>query len=467
MNIFKGRSPVFWLAVAAVFFIGVSLAMYGISAAELLPGLTWGKGFWHFAIDSSDFYGEAVRLAQRLQAGEWYALWTRLVTPDGMEHGFWYSNWHVRLYALSFLVFGQSPVAAIPLNALVYLLVLVVVYSTGMRLWGARTGFWSAAIVACWPSALLHMTQMLKDPFFILGQLLFVYGLVLLAGGSSHRQDIAWGCASAITGLLLILSVRPNSVILNWVMWVFISLFVICQAVFIRGTSRIFRPVAALLSLMIITGISHEWLPIFPGRPASSASLQEAGSIQPRDVGDAQQSVSRERKQRLMDSLATSVQHQRVGWFESQSGESLTNIDAEVQFNSLGSLVGYLPKALQIGLMAPFPSMWFTEGRRVGRIGRLVAGLETGVMYVVLFFAGICVFKEYRRPELWMLVFFTLTGMLSLGLMVPNVGVLFRARYVFWFAILIPAVHVATELVLSRARRPHGVLGKSVWTRRP
>jgi len=115
-----------------------------------------------------------------------------------------------------------------------------------------------------------------------------------------------------------------------------------------------------------------------------------------------------------------------------------SNIDSGVRFDSAGDLLGYVPRAAEIGLFAPFPRMWFEVGT-VGRMARIVAGIETLVMYLFYIPAAVCVWKQRRNLKMWLVLLFALTSMIGLGFVVANAGALFRLRYVFWMMMIVLA----------------------------
>lgn len=62
-----------------------------------------------------------------------------------------------------------------------------------------------------------------------------------------------------------------------------------------------------------------------------------------------------------------------------------SNIDADMRFSSAKDVLVYLPRAAQVGVLAPFPNMWFTDGAsKASRMFRLIAAAETLAMYIAL-----------------------------------------------------------------------------------
>ncbi|HYG82789.1 MAG TPA: glycosyltransferase family 39 protein, partial [Pyrinomonadaceae bacterium] len=142
-----------------------------------------------FAIDSSSYRKEATRLADSLWRGE-FKRWRNSS-----------SQFHVKLYSLSFATFGRvlgpNILSAEPLNLVYYLLILGLVFALGREVFDRRAGLLAAAAVAVWPSFLLHTTQMLRDPLFIVAMLSLV---ILLAMWLTREFTPARGLAAGAAG---------------------------------------------------------------------------------------------------------------------------------------------------------------------------------------------------------------------------------------------------------------------------
>ena len=55
---------------------------------------------------------------------------------------------------------------------------------------------------------------------------------------------------------------------------------------------------------------------------------------------------------------------------------ALSAVDPILQFEGFVDAIAYLPRALQVSFLSPFPINWIEEGLETGRIGRLLSGLE-------------------------------------------------------------------------------------------
>ena len=159
-----------YLIAAAVFHLFFTLTIYLIGRFALLPSMfdVNGTGIF-FATDSFVYRAESISL-------------TGILTRDGVAA--WLATpapFHVRAYSLSFAAFGPvlgfNVLSAEPLNLLCYLATLILIFKLGQEVFDRRVGLAAAALVALWPSLLLHTTQLLKDPLFITAML----GLVLVS----------------------------------------------------------------------------------------------------------------------------------------------------------------------------------------------------------------------------------------------------------------------------------------------
>jgi len=125
---------------------------------------------------------------------------------------------------------------------------------------------------------------------------------------------------------------------------------------------------------------------------------------------------------------------------------TISNIDAEVQMESWGDVIRYLPRAAEIGLFAPFPGMWVAPGAMVGRSGRMISGFETLMVYVVMLLGLWGLWKQRDQLAIWFLATTAVLSVILLGLVTTNVGALYRMRYPFWMLLIIVGVDGASRL---------------------
>jgi len=141
-------------------------------------------------------------------------------------------------------------------------------------------------------------------------------------------------------------------------------------------------------------------------------------------------------------------------------------MDAQKEILQPFDLITYLPRALLVGFLAPFPQQWFDTSGSTGAM-RLFAGVEMAVSYLLLIglvlrawrairlFGPIgCVRLAIRRMPLggWFLLVYGLVMGAGVSLVMANMGTLFRIRLLFWLPLLI-LVAAADPLGSSRWRQ--------------
>jgi len=115
-----------------------------------------------------------------------------------------------------------------------------------------------------------------------------------------------------------------------------------------------------------------------------------------------------------------------------------SSIDRGVKFKNVQDIIDYIPRALQIGFLAPFPDSWLDSGKQTGRIGRIISGAETLMLYFLLL--GSIFFI------LLVALVLSVVTILLLGLVVNNIGALYRMRTGFLMPFYIMGVYGLYEL---------------------
>ncbi len=366
-----------------------------------------------FAIDGNSYHQLAVNLVNEWKTNGFVA-WLEAKAPL-----------HSRLHSLSFMIFGwllgYNILGAEPLNLFYFLAILSCIYFLGRELFDEQTGLLAAAIVSVWPTFLMHSTQLIRDPLSILCLLALMLVLTMVLG-----RDFAWrvavliGIAGAILVTLFWLA-RGN-------MWNVVILAVAITVAMLAGRmirAKKFMRGNAFALLLIIAA-----LVVVPYQLESTTLPGVRPPVPTLTIPSTIQQMS----------------GRRAG-FRSYTSQA-SNIDADVQFNSTGDVVRYLPRAFVIGFFAPFPKMWVAAGS-FGRVPRLLSGLETLAMYFVYLAVGFGVWRERRNVTMWLLFLVATIGMLALGLVVVNAGALFRIRYAFWVMMIV----IAARGMLDRINR--------------
>ncbi|PIQ84452.1 MAG: hypothetical protein COV75_02235 [Candidatus Omnitrophica bacterium CG11_big_fil_rev_8_21_14_0_20_63_9] len=154
----------------------------------------------------------------------------------------------------------------------------------------------------------------------------------------------------------------------------------------------------------------------------------------------------------MWETTPEALQVRRDG-FVSSGGNSLMDIWAQI--STPQKMLVYLPRALLVGLLAPFPWQWFDMGASTGMM-RMFAGIDMMLLYGLWpwIIAGlVSIVRQRRAASLFPLVT-VLAIAFPIVLVVANYGTLFRLRLLF----LLPL------FVLATAADPRQVYGW-LWRR--
>lgn len=419
------------LVAAALLHLLVSTGVLIAGRYALLPDTFDKNGTAvSFASDGRQHREDATTLAQLLQQGE-FRVWFNSPYPL-----------HVKLYSISFGVLGPlmgfNVLGAEGFNLLCYLSILFFVYTLGTAAFERRAGLLAAAIVALWPTLLLHTTQFLKDPFFIAGMLALIEVMILLALDTyPWRRSAFYGAIGALLTAML-WKTRPDMAPV-----VAATVALGCALLIFRQAQlrQLLLPNLGAISLLIALGsVAILLLPAYRDRDhpgyhdnlvtPQASSLSSSGakpSVRWWQVG-ARVGIVRQR-------------------FVDMYPASNSQIDRDVLLAGNWDLIRYLPRAAAVGFLAPFPRMWCESGNSVGSGGRKLSGVETSLMYLVEALAVVGVWSGRRKLQVWLLLLISTMGAISLGLVIVNVGTLYRLRYAFLILLIILAAGGTTHLV--------------------
>jgi hypothetical protein len=421
------------LIAAAILHLSLAIAMQVAGRYRLFPNIFNSEGVGiSFAADSIAYlkYSDAlVHIFER----EGISAWLKFDLPL-----------HVKLYSLSYAVtgrvLGRTTLSVEPLNLFYYLLLLALVFALGREVFDRATGILAAVITGLWPSLLLHTTQLLRDPLFLITFLIIILTCISwLTRTYSWQGGLLWGIAGGVASALLWL-VRSQ-------MWEVILCAALLSTAFLL--IRQFRErrlvvgnligAAILCSIMIAAPVAGKAFNLYSypseqSRPAdsqkSSAGSETTAPADNRPASPASPTLP------PGSPLPARVGFLRHKFLLLYPGAG-SNIDTDVELNSLSDILLYLPRAIMIGLFAPFPNMWFVTGSQAGIEARLLSGLETLLIYLIEALAAFALWHRRAHLPSWLLLLISLTGLLALGLVVPNLAALYRMRYGFWLLLII------------------------------
>jgi hypothetical protein len=431
----RRKGPVSWsnplrlLIAAAILHLLVATAVFTLGRQALLSGTFDSNGIAvSFASDGVGHREDAATLGEILWSGNLHD-WFSAAYP-----------FHVKLYSICFAVFGAflgfNILAVEPLNLFYYVGILILVYKLGSEIFGSRAALIASGIVALWPSFVLHTTQLLKDPLFILGMLTLIFLMMrLLTRPCSWRKALLHSVVGASIAAVL-WKVRSD---MGAVLIASVLLGAVMLLLRQFQLSRVLASnLAGMALLIVLTAAAMLWLPAY--RDEENPRVKEAASraahirrgVKPKPVVRWWQ----------VPAKIGIVREQ----FAAKYPDARSNIETDVKLATNADLIRYLPRATEIGLLAPFPNMWFDMGSSVGSMGRMLSGLETLLMYAVEALGVVGLWQGRRQLSAWLLFSIAAMGTIALGLVMVNVGTLYRLRYLFLILLIILAAGGITHL---------------------
>lgn len=427
------------LFLAAGVHIAGTVAVFIIGRLQLLPSAFDRNGIAvGFARDGEGYLADAIELSSLIHSGN-FGAWFAASFPA-----------HTKIYSLAVAVFGPLTGANIlacePVNLICYLVIIYAIAKLGSELFQPRVGLLAALFVALWPTFLLHTTQPLKEPFFIAAFVTLILLLVRVIGSECDYRRAALSAFIGAGLLVFLWLIRPDFGVLYLATLMIAVILLFLKIIQTRKRALPFKWNIVALLVLLLTVVA---VPRLVGRywnPTPHPSLQQ------QTVENISTVRPPSRTARLSERIREGIAWSRYLFTRYDNPGS--TIDADVRLDSWQAVFGYLPRALVVGLAAPFPNMWLATGRQVGRAGRIVAGIETLVMYLFQVLTLVALWKNRASVQVWFLAVGAVVGVTALAVVFANVGALYRMRYVFWMILVILGTEGAMQLWSLRTRSP-------------
>ncbi len=452
------------------------------------PGLHAGNGLW-VGGDWVGFHRIAEELSEKIILKGWevWELRPERQSPAGIA-------------AVFYVIFAPHPWVLIPINAAVHAttgVLLVCMVQPLVR--KTRHALLCALPFVFFPSGLVWYAQIHKDGIFFLGISLCLYGWILMSRLETWTGRFAQVLPPLMYlfgGCFLIWVMRAYGVKLMQGMGFIVAVLLVPRFL-VGALQRCLRPSQAFFALLIVVA-----LPLSFGVFKDSAERGEVTLITNDMLGDvrsaetpnatseevrigsfAEKSRSEEvrigsfaEKSRSEEvrigsfaeksrNVVVELQWRKTEWLPSFLDNSFltlsvvrsgyagsvggSNIDADVRLRSALEFLPYLPRALQIGLTAPFPTSWFGQGSiRAATAMRAISAVEMVFVYATLLFLPYALWHWRKRIEVWMMFGFCIILILIYTYITPNIGSLYRSRY--GFLMLLLALGIAGAIALRQ-----------------
>jgi hypothetical protein len=438
---------------AAVVHVVLVLAITFLGKTQAAPNIFDANGIGvSFAVDSTSYRYEAEVMARLIQQGRLQDWWNFVSRYRAAAH--------VRFYSIPFALLGgfagYGILAAEPLNLFYYLAIVALTYGLAVEVFDRRVGMLAATAVALWPSLMLYSTQMLRDPLVIAAVLLLVLSLAICIRRSLPiLQGVAVGVLGSAAVLLLWLCRSDMWELIFLVVTLAIATVTLDQL--IRRRFEKGKTLAAIVILAFTFGLPR----VVPAFRLADFADQET-LVNPGSTADSNSPAQPgpDEKITAWTKLARQVGFLRHRFIIRYPGAG-SNIDADVELRGTGDLVRYLPRATAIGLLAPFPNMWFGRGRETGHAGRLLTGGEMLIVYLLLALAVVTLIYDRKRLLVWFILTVGASGCIAMAFVVVNISSLYRIRYPFFILLLILGVRgwlIVWKYLIERKTQTYEVL---------
>ena len=401
---------------AAILHVSVTLTVFALGKYQMFPSQIYFTGVGRFASDGISYEGQVDELSN-------------IVRTQGVRAwATWPTQLHVRLYSIPLTVmsrwFSCNILTIEPVNLIYYLVILTLVFKLAESFFGYKTGLLAAAIVGAWPSFLLHTTQLLRDPLLISALLVIVWSVVACL---KQKLSWRWGMLLGIGTGVAILTIR----IVRQPFWTLLCIIIGAAVLLIVMQAILEKRVAAgtiVFAILIIAAVV-----IIPRFQSSFRNQQQTRLSRYTITAEPQKLTIEEQIKALRRGFRFKLD---------EDGNRLpaddgSRIDTDIQFTSVGEIIRHVPRAIVVGCFAPFPDMWLRAGNQVGYSGRVIAGIEMLMTYMIEFLALFGLWSARKNLSAWFLVIVIGLGATALGLVVNNMGAMYRLRYPFWALIVI------------------------------
>jgi len=410
------------------------------------------------ATDSVGYHKMATAMARAIDAHGWSS-WQ--LAPR--------SHFSVGFTALVYTLTTPAPWVMLPIKAGAHALCFAVLYTMAMRL----LSDWRLALLcACpyllFPSSALWYSQLLKDGYFNAGLMLFVLGWLTLASPrmwsatrSAGGMKIAAAIVLLLAGYLLMSLIRTYMfsvlVILSWLLAVLAAGFVLPSLRRHGAPARSMVLVVTSLAVVLAgTVLIRQGLIAVGYVDADAINVEDRFDRLTTDPDRAAFKPYWEETPWLpksVDKRFAVLAGVRDGYLNSgKDPKSL--VDTDVSFHRLADIAAYLPRALEIALLAPFPDMWLGQGSTgATTMMRRVAMLEMSAAYLALLFVPVALWRWRRRSEVWIVLAASVSMLMLYAVTTPNIGTLYRVRYGYLMLLITLGLAGACDLWARRTGR--------------
>ena len=405
----------------------------------LWPEMHAGNGL--LMNDAIVFHNMAAEIAQRIHANGW-SEWH--IYPQG-------ASANVGLLSLLYALLGPDPAWFIPFNAAAHATGALLIYRIGVRLVGGDVGKLGGLLAAIcflvFPSALQWYGQNHKDAFAIVG-LLLVLDAWLAIHDDQYVVEVRGtirALFAALLGVLLLGFVRPYFVV--------VAALGLSASFLISSIWRSRAKVVAIRLVFIVVLASMAAFFVRFGIAEGVYGSHGEGINVGAYASTSEKFLWKENDgmPEILDKTLRRASELRAHFvYYGRSVGAGSEIDGDRRPTTAWAALAYMPRALFLGLFAPFPDRW---GERV-TLPRLIGAMETAAWYLACLGVIVSVARYGSRKMLAGTIF--CIALITMPAYIhPNVGTLYRQRFGLWhFFMLVGCLGWVSLLHGRFSRRP-------------
>lgn len=421
-HFFYKKSPGFILWVVFFCFSICAALIFQKILVPIISPETSGTGL--LPDDATHFHGVASKLAEEIREYGW-GVWQ--IFPSG-------GAGNVAVAAAVYAIFGNDPTNILPINAALHALGGLLIFHivrllANDNIVGTYAGIIAGALFVVFPSALSWYGQLHKDSYAIAGILLILLSFIRIHDSKSHSKiDLLIYCTLVVIGVALLGMVRPYSLKMLLVAILVILVLDIFVYIYKKSLRQNCIQIVFLLTTLVLVAIVSKNLAQLENAQSGDTYVNWAPAIQASDsVWTAWQWHDSKWLPMKLDKQMETLAKTRAGLIDFGVKEKAGSmIDIHKAPQSASEILAYSPRAFQIAAFAPFPNKWFESLSPI----KLVVAMEMVIYYIAL--PGILILLIFnRRPVILLTLLFVSIFLVINGLVIANVGTLYRLRYAY------------------------------------
>jgi hypothetical protein len=412
----------------------LSLALQLLILPYLFPELDNGEGLI-VDTDSCLYHQVAVNQSNMIFERGWkyYTL-----KPENQVMG--------GIATIFYTVISPHPWSLIPLNSALYafsVVLLTLIVDRFFNNWLLST----VSVLPFWlfPTATLLYAQINKDALFVPGVLCLLFSWVIVFESQKHSRTIAAQISIFLLlntiGLFLSCVVRPYFFEIYMVLYLIIGIFILMLKMYARfkegktGDNYLYFTI-------IITYVILSFIPI---ESTKISSFHKISSFQ-----------NKKDDWNWNERIPDFIEYQIIGLIKARNGfyssynHAGSNFDEDVHIDNIVTFTRYIPRAVIMAFLSPFPNFWIKEAKSEGGgVMRFVCAIEMSIVYLMLIFLPVSIYFWRQKPILWIVFIFCFFLITVFTIAIPNLGALYRIRYSF----LMPFVVIGFSGVIKLATK--------------